>query len=133
MRMLVSRAIMQFVPRRQTFTGEEVHPFDPSQESSQGGGPFRAIGVIVERLDDQPHTLSLTQHQFILGLENTVCVDSLCKLSHSIKPSVIRLARAARRIKFPQFPVIRSTERSAAAFREAYAGRESPNRPRSGT
>src|ERR1039457_1212034 len=101
MRMLVSRAIMKFVPRRQMFTGEEPHPLDPRHEPLQGCGLVSAIGVIVECFDDQAHTLGLTQHQFLLGSENTICVDSLCKLSHSIKPSEISLARAARRIKFP--------------------------------
>src|SRR5271157_6088796 len=98
MRMLVSRAIMKFVSRGQTSTGEKPHPLDPRQEPLQGCGPVSAISV-VEWVDDQPHTLVLTQHQFLLGFENTICVDSLCKLSHSIKPSVNRLARAAPRIK----------------------------------
>src|ERR1039458_3250346 len=100
MRMLVSRAIMKFVPRRQMFTGEKPHPLDPRREPLPGCGPVSAIGVIVECFDDQAHTLCLTQHQFLLGFENTICVDSLCKLSHSVKPSVISLARAARRITF---------------------------------
>jgi len=95
---------MKLVPRGQTFTGEEPHPLDPSQEPPQGRRPFWAI-VVVERLNDQSHTLGLTQHQSLAGLENAVCVDSLRELSHSIKPSVIRLARAARLIKFrPQVP-----------------------------
>src|ERR1039458_696655 len=98
--MLVSRAIMKFVPRGQTFTGEEPHPLDPRQEPLQGCGPVSAIGVIVDCVDDQSHTLGLTQHQSLLGFENTICVDSLCKLSHSIKPPVISLARAGPRIKF---------------------------------
>src|ERR1017187_5384161 len=101
MRMLVSRAIMKFVPRGQMFTGEEPHPLDPRQEPPQGCGPVSAVSVIVECFHDQARTLGLTQPQFLLGFENTICVDSLCKLSHSIKPSVISLARAARRIQVP--------------------------------
>src|ERR1039458_1953970 len=116
MRMLVSRAIMKFVPRGQMFTGEEPHPLDPRQEPLQGCGPVSAISVIVEWFDDQAHTLGLTQHQFLLGFENTICVDSLCKLSHFIKPSVISLARAARRIKLRTIlrkPVSREIRRGA--------------------
>jgi len=74
---------MKFVPRGQTFTGGETHRPNPRQEPLQGCGPVSAAGVIVERLDDQPHTLGLTQHEFLFGPENAVCVDSLCKLSHS--------------------------------------------------
>ncbi len=70
---------MKFVPRRQTFTGEELHPLDSRQEPLQGCGPVSAIGVIIEWLDDQAHTLGLTQRQFLLGFENAMCVDSLCK------------------------------------------------------
>ena len=79
----------------------------------QGRGPFSAISVIIEGLDDEPHTLGLTQPQFLLGFENTICVDSLYKLSHSVKPSVIRLARAARRIKFGASPLLCGPSRVA--------------------
>ena len=84
--MLVSMAIMKFVPRGQTFTGEEPHPLYPHQEPLQGCGPVAAIGVIIERLDDQAHTLGLTQRQCLRGFENTVCIDSLCELSHFVSP-----------------------------------------------
>src|ERR1039457_42497 len=106
MRMLVSRAIMKFVPRGQTFRGVEPHPLDPRQEPPQGREPVSAISVTVECFDDQSHTLGLAQPQFLLGFENTIRVDSLYKLSHSIKPSVIRLARAAGRIKFRASPLL---------------------------
>jgi hypothetical protein len=80
---------MKFVPRGQTFARGEPHPLDPHQEPIEGCGPVSAIGIVVECLDDQSHTLGLTQPQFRIGFENTICVDSLYKLSHSIKPSVI--------------------------------------------
>src|ERR1035437_9892874 len=71
MRILVSRAIMKFVPRGQTFRGVELHPLDPRQEPLQGRKPVFAISVIVECFDDQSHTLGLTQPRFLLGFENT--------------------------------------------------------------
>jgi hypothetical protein len=98
--MFVSRAIMKFVTGGQTFTGEEPHPIDTRQEPLHGCGPVSATGVIVERFDDQPHTLGLTQYQPLIGLEYAICVHGLSELGHSIEPSVIRLARAVRRIKF---------------------------------
>jgi hypothetical protein len=43
---------MKFVPRGQTFTGEELHPLDPRQESLESGGPVSTAGVVIEYLDD---------------------------------------------------------------------------------
>jgi len=80
---------MKFVPRGQRFTGEELHPLDSSEQPPEARGPVFTIGVVIEGLDDQAHTLGLTQRQLFLGFENTMGVDSLCNLSHAIKPSVI--------------------------------------------
>ena len=91
---------MQVVPRGQTSTRGESHPLDPRQEPPQGRGPVSAAGVIVERLDDQPHTLGFAQYQPLIGLEYAICVHGLSALGHSIEPSVTRSARADRRIKF---------------------------------
>ena len=52
---------MKLVPRGQPITGEEPHPLDPRQESLQGRGPISALDVIIQWLNDQPHTLGLTQ------------------------------------------------------------------------
>jgi hypothetical protein len=52
MRMLVSRAIMKFVPRGQTFMREEPHPLDPRQKPLEGCGPVSTIRVIIEWLND---------------------------------------------------------------------------------
>jgi hypothetical protein len=98
--MPVSRAIVKFVPGGQTFMGEEPHPLDPRQEPLHGRGPVSAAVVIVERLDDQPHTLGFAQYQPLIGLEYAICVHGLSALGHSIEPSVTRSARADRRIKF---------------------------------
>jgi hypothetical protein len=68
-------AIMKFVPRGQRFTGEELHSFNSRQKPLQGCGPVSTVDFIVEWLDDQAHTLGLTQRQFLFGFENTVCVD----------------------------------------------------------
>jgi hypothetical protein len=65
---------MKFVPRGQGFTGEELHSLDSGQEPLQGCGPVSTADVIVEWLDDQAHTLGLTQRQFLFGFENTVRV-----------------------------------------------------------
>lgn len=111
---------MKLVPRGQTFRRVEPHPLDPCQEPPQGRGPVSAIGIIIKRLDDQSHTLGLAQPQFLFGLENTVRVDSLYKLSHSVKPSVLRLARSARRIKFQASPLPGGT------FRHCYDGPSAP-------
>ena len=60
--------------------GEEPHPLDPRQEPPQGRGPVSAAGVIVERLDDQPHPLGLAQYQPFIGLEHAICVRGLSEL-----------------------------------------------------
>jgi hypothetical protein len=52
---------MKLVPRRQTFTGREIHSFNPGQEPLQSCGPVCAIGIVIECLDDQAYTLGLTQ------------------------------------------------------------------------
>src|ERR1035441_7370983 len=97
MRILVSRAIMKFVPGWQSFTGDEPHPLDSRKEPPQGFTSVSAIAVILERLNDQSHAPSLPQHQFPLRFENAVRVNSLGKLTHSIKPSVMTLARRTAR------------------------------------
>jgi hypothetical protein len=75
---------MKFVPRRQRLTGEELHPLDSSKEAPNCCGPVFRIGLIIEWLDDEAHTLGLTQRQFLLGFENTMGVDSLRNLSHAV-------------------------------------------------
>jgi hypothetical protein len=77
---------MKLVPRRQTFTGREIHSFNPGQEPLQSCGPVCAIGIVIECLDDQAYTLGLTQRKGLLGFENAITVDSLCKLSHFVSP-----------------------------------------------
>jgi hypothetical protein len=52
---------MKFVPRGQTITGEEPHPLDARQKPLQRCRPIHAIGVIIQCLDDQSHTLGLMQ------------------------------------------------------------------------
>jgi hypothetical protein len=75
-----SSAIMKFVPGGQTLA-EEPHPFNSSKEPLHRFVPVSAIGVIIECLDDQPHPLGFTQHECLFEVENTVCIDSPCKLS----------------------------------------------------
>jgi hypothetical protein len=43
---------MKFVPRGQTFTGEEPHALDPRPEALEGCGSVSVIGIVIERLDD---------------------------------------------------------------------------------
>jgi len=75
---------MKLVPGRQWFAQEELHPLDPLAEPPQGRSPVCTVGVIVDWLDNKAYTLRLTERQLVLGRENTVCVDRLCDLSHSI-------------------------------------------------
>jgi hypothetical protein len=72
---------MKFVSGGQTFTGDESHRLDSRQEPLHRFVPVLAMRIIVECLDDQPHTLGFTQHERLFEVENTVCIDSLCKLS----------------------------------------------------
>jgi hypothetical protein len=74
---------MKLVPGRQGFARVELHPFDPLAEPPQGRSPVSTVGVIVDWLDDEAHTLGFTQRQFVLGRENTMCVDRFYDLSHS--------------------------------------------------
>ena len=53
--------------------GKEPHPLDPCQEPPQRRGPVSVIGVIVDRLDDQSHTLGLRNRSASLGCERHSC------------------------------------------------------------
>ena len=75
---------MKFVSRGQTSSREKAHRLNPLQESPQGFLTVGVLNVIIERLDDEPDTLRLTQRQFVLGFENAVREDSLGDLSHSV-------------------------------------------------
>jgi hypothetical protein len=75
---------MKLVPGRQGFAREELHPFDPVAEPPQGRSPVRTVGVIVDWLDSQAHTLRFTQRQLVLGRENTIRVDMTWAIRFSV-------------------------------------------------
>ena len=127
MRMFVSRAIVKFVPGGQTFTGEEPHPLDSRQEPLQGRGPVSAAGVIVESLDDQPHTLGFAQYQPSSGLSTPfVYAASVHWVIPSSPQSVDQLARFGASGSRRDFPKAATPERwrrqNARAAADAFVG-----------